>query len=301
VNRHLAITGATGFVGQAMLEAALDAGHRVRALARRAQPERDGVFWIAGDLGNGDALDRLVAGADSVIHIAGAVNVPTRTEFAEANIAGTQAVIDAASRAGVSRFVHVSSLAAREPALSNYGWSKAGAEDVVRASSLDWTIVRPPAIYGPHDTDMLELFRMAQRGFALLPPPGRASIIHVRDLARLLLSLAAVPGKREVLEPDDGAPIAHRDLARAIGRAVGKHNLLTLSAPAPLLRLAARGDRLVRGAKAKLTPDRAAYMAHPDWTASPAMAPDPALWMPAIALDAGLAATADWYRKAGWL
>lgn len=296
----LAITGATGFVGQAVVDAALASGTRVRALARRAQPDREGIEWIAGDLGDAEALDRLVAGANAVIHIAGAVNVPTREDFAAANIAGTRGVIDAATRAGVSRFVHVSSLAAREPALSNYGWSKAEAEDAVRASALDWTIVRPPAIYGPRDADMLELFRMAQRGFLLLPPPGRASIIQVGDLARLLLALAGVAGKAETLEPDDGAPLAHRDLALAIGRAVGRR-VLTLSAPAPLLRLAARGDRLVRGARAKLTPDRAAYMAHPDWTATPAMAPDPALWMPAIPLDAGLAETAAWYREAGWL
>jgi nucleoside-diphosphate-sugar epimerase len=296
----LAITGATGFVGQAVLDAALAAGTRVRALARRVQSDRERVDWIAGDLGNSDALRPLVDGAEAVIHIAGAVNVPTREDFAAANIAGTQAVIDAATKAGVSRFVHVSSLAAREPGLSNYGWSKAGAEAAVRGSALDWAIVRPPAIYGPRDSDMLELFRMAQRGFVLLPPPGRASIIHVEDLARLLLALAAVPGKNETIEPDDGAPLAHRDLALAIGRAVGRR-VLTLSAPAPLLRLAARGDRLMRGAKAKLTPDRAAYMAHSDWTANPAMTPDPTLWTPAIPLDAGLAATARWYREAGWL
>lgn len=297
----LAITGATGFVGQAFLDAALADGHRVRALARRAQTERERVSWVAGDLGNADALDQLVEGAEAVIHIAGAVNVPTRDAFAEANIAGTQAVIDAATRAGATRFVHVSSLAAREPALSNYGWSKAGAEEAVRGSGLDWAIVRPPAIYGPRDSDMLELFRMAQRGFVLLPPAGHASIIHVDDLARLLLTLAGALAKQATFEPDDGAPLAHRDLAQAIGRAVGRQQVLTLSAPAPLLRLAARGDRLVRGAKAKLTPDRAAYMAHPDWTASPALAPDRALWTPQIALDEGLAATARWYRSAGWL
>lgn len=296
----LAITGATGFVGQAVLDAALTQGHMVRAIARRAQVDRSGVTWIPGDLGNADALASLVDGAGTVIHIAGAVNVPTREDFAAANIAGTQAVIEAATRAGVARFVHVSSLAAREPALSNYGWSKAGAEDAVRASGLDWTIVRPPAIYGPRDADMLELFRMAQRGFVLLPPPGRASIIHVADLAGLLLALAAVPGKRETLEPDDGAPLAHRDLALAIGRAVARR-VLTLSAPASLLRLAALGDRLVRGDGARLTPDRAAYMAHPDWTANPALAPDRALWTPRIGLDEGLRETARWYRQAGWL
>lgn len=297
----LAVTGATGFVGQAVMDHALAYGHRVRALARRPQAAREGVAWIAGDLADGAALSALCEGADAVLHIAGAVNVPTREAFAAANITGTQAVVDAAMTVGINRFVHVSSLAAREPTLSNYGWSKAGAEDVVRGSALDWTIVRPPAIYGPRDADMFELFRMAARGLMLLPPPGRTSIIHVGDLARLLVALAGGGAHQAVIEPDDGAPLSHHDLGRAIGQAMGRDWLLSVSAPRQLLELAARGDRLVRGEKAKLTPDRASYMAHPDWTADPALRPDPALWQPHIALADGLKATADWYRANSWL
>ena len=302
----LAVTGATGFVGQAVLAAALAAGTRVQALTRRmtqaglatGSPQ---PLWIEGTLADAAALDRLVEGADAVLHIAGAVNVPTRADFAAANIAGTQAVIDAATRADVRRFIHVSSLAAREPALSNYGWSKAEAERVVRESALDWTIVRPPAIYGPRDSDMLELFKMAKRGLVLLPPPGRASLIHVDDLARLLLALCAVPEPGALYEADDGEPLSHRELASRVGDAVGRAQVRSISAPAALLALAACGDRLVRGAKAKLTPDRARYMAHPDWTCDPALAPPAALWSPKIGSREGLAATARWYREMGWL
>lgn len=297
----LAVTGATGFVGQAVVDHALAEGYSIRALARRPQGEREGVAWVAGDLADSAALAMLCDRVDAVLHIAGAVNVPTRAAFAAANIDGTQAVVDAAAAAGIRRFVHVSSLAAREPALSNYGWSKAGAEDVVRASALDWIIVRPPAIYGPRDADMFELFRMAARGLMLLPPPGRTSIIHVGDLARLLVALAVGGAYHAVIEPDDGAPLSHRDLGRTIGQAMGRDRLLSLSAPRLLLDLAARGDRLVRGDKAKLTPDRASYMAHPDWTSNPALRPDPALWRPEISLTDGLRTTADWYRAHRWL
>src|SRR3546814_12219400 len=101
-------------------------------------PERVGVTWIDGALDSPDALDRLVAGADAVIHIAGVVNAPDRAGFVAGNIEGTRAIVAAAERANVRRFVHVSSLAAREPALSVYGWSKAAAEKVVDASALDW-------------------------------------------------------------------------------------------------------------------------------------------------------------------
>lgn len=297
--KTLAVTGATGFVGQAVIDHALAEGHRIRALARRPQAVRAGVTWVAGDLADAPALANLCDGADAALHIAGAVNVPTREAFAAANIAGTQAVVDAAAAAGVRRFVHVSSLAAREPALSNYGWSKAGAEDVVRAALLDWTIVRPPAIYGPRDADMLELFRMAQRGFMLLPPAGRLSLIHVEDLARLLVTLAAgAGGIGQLYEVDDGTlgGMTHHDLADAIGKAAGRGRLATVSAPGWLLHAAARGDRLVRGDKARLTPDRASYMAHPDWTVDPALRPEPGLWHAVICPAEGLAATAHWYR-----
>src|SRR3546814_14592486 len=84
----------------------------------------------------------------------------------------------------------LSSLAAREPALYNYGWSKERAEAIVQGSGLDWTIVRPPAVFGPGDTEMLDMFRMARRGIALVPS-GRMSAIYVDELARLLVTLAA--------------------------------------------------------------------------------------------------------------
>ncbi len=299
----LAITGATGFVGQAVVDCALGDGHSIRALVRRAQAPRDGVTWISGALDDSAALDALCDGADAVIHIAGAVNVPTRADFAAANVAGTQAVVDAAQRADVARFVHVSSLAAREPALSNYGWSKAEAEGVVTRSDRDVIVVRPPAIYGPRDAEILELFKMAARGLVLLPPAGRSSIIHVEDLARLLVALTQARVARRIFEPSDGTPrgYSHSELAQAIGRAVGRASVRSVAAPAALLRLAARADRLVRGAKAKLTPDRASYMAHPDWVSQAGFEPDPALWAPCIPLDQGLRATADWYRANGWL
>jgi uncharacterized protein YbjT (DUF2867 family) len=294
----LAITGATGFVGGRTLALALEAGHSVRALTRRQQSAQASVTWVRGALDTRDALAELVAGAAAVIHIAGVVNAPTPEGFTRGNIDGTRAILAAAEAAGVRRFVHVSSLAAREPNLSQYGRSKAGAEDAVRAAPLAWTVVRPPAVYGPGDLEMLELFRAARFGVLPMPPAGRLSLIHVDDLARLLLALAGEDTGRAVYEPDDGTPGAwtHTGFARAIGTAVGRR-VLPLSLPAAVLRLGARLDRLARGDKAKLTPDRAAYMAHPDWTSSPDARPPEALWRPRIATADGLAQTAAWYRE----
>jgi nucleoside-diphosphate-sugar epimerase len=299
---RIAVTGATGFVGSRLLDRALATGHEVRALTRRAQEARAGVTWVLGALDSPGALADLVTGADAVIHVAGVVNAPDRARFAAGNVAGTQAIADAAASAGVRRFVHVSSLAAREPTLSNYGWSKAAAEGVVHDAPLDWDIVRPPSIYGPGDLDQLELFRLARRGLALTPPAGRLSLLHVDDLAALLLTLVTAPATRALYEADDGAAdgYSYADFARAIGRAVGRR-VRPVAVPQPLLRLGARLDRLVRGKEARLTPDRVAYFCHPDWVIDPAHRPPAALWQPVVATPAGLADTAAWYRSRGLL
>lgn len=301
----LAMTGATGFVGGATLRRAVEQGWHVRALTRRPQPARDGVTWIAGALDRTDALAELAAGSDIVMHIAGVVNVPTRAAFEVGNATATSNVVEAARGAGVTRFVHVSSLAAREPELSNYGWSKARAETIVKASGLDWTIVRPPAVFGPGDTEMLDIFRMARRGIALLPPQGRMSAIYVDELARLLVALAADrhASVGQVYEPDDGKPggWSHRSFARAVGRAVGRSHVSTLTIPATLLKAGGRIDKLVRRSRAKLTPDRARYIAHPDWVATSGACPPAELWHPEIETGDALAETVRWYRRENWL
>lgn len=298
----LALTGATGFVGRHTVERALAAGHEIRALTRRAQPPQPGVTWIEGALDNPASLAALVQGAQAVMHLAGVVNAPDRAGFVAGNIEGTRTVLAAAEAAGVQRFIHVSSLAAREPDLSIYGWSKHEAERLVEASPLLWTIVRPSGVYGPGDTEMRDVFRLARFGLALTPPRhGRVSLIAVEDLARLLVLLAQTVEPRALYEVDDGTALTHAALARAIGRAVGRRRLATIALPAPLLRLGARIDRRWRGAGAKLTPDRARYLLHPDWTADPALAPPAALWAPLVPTEAGLAATAQWYRARGLL
>jgi nucleoside-diphosphate-sugar epimerase len=299
----LAITGATGFVGGHLLDQALAAGHEVRALTRRPQNSRDDVTWIEGALDRSDSLDRLAEGTEAVIHVAGVINAPDKAGFEAGNVAGTAAILDAAEQAGVKRFVHVSSLAAREPGLSLYGASKARSETLVEAAKLPSVIVRPPAVYGPGDHEMLELFRMAKRGFVLLPPRGRLAVSHAEDLARLLLTAAVSDSPLgATIEPDDGRPggWSHEEFGKALGRAVGRE-VVTISTPRALLRAGALIDGLVRRRRAKLTSDRVAYFCHPDWTIASARAVSPTLWKPAIDTEKGLADTAGWYRAKGWL
>jgi nucleoside-diphosphate-sugar epimerase len=299
----IALTGGTGFVGRAFIDRALEAGHALVALARSTQIPREGLEWIPGDLANRAALRELVREANAVVHIAGVINAPDAQGFEDGNVVGTMNLVEAARAEGVSRFVHVSSLSAREPQLSAYGASKLKGEKVVKASLLDWTAVRPPAIYGPRDKEMFELFRAARWGVVPVPAEGRASVIHVDDLARLLLAL--LPGgegvSHEVFEPDDGRPGGweHRELALAIGWAVGRRPRVLGLSPASLRR-AAGLDGFLRGKGAKMTLDRAAYFSHPDWTGDPRAQVPASLWEAQVETRTGLKATADWYREEGW-
>ncbi|PHR16622.1 MAG: epimerase [Sphingopyxis sp.] len=304
--KTVAITGATGFVGSRMLDLIIENGYRARALTRRRQDDRRDVTWVRGALDDKDSLTQLCSGADHVLHIAGVVNAPDLAGFEAGNVKGTLAVVEAAKQAGTTRFVHVSSLAATQPQLSIYGETKAKAEKIVATSGLDWTILRPPAVYGPGDGELLELFKMARLGFVTLPPDadGRLSIIHVQDLCRALLVL--LPEQEDltarIFEVDDGKPggWTQDGFAKAIGSAMGKR-IATLGIPKALLHVGAFADRLVRRDKAKLTADRVSYFCHDDWTIDPQRQLPPQLWQPQIDTLQGLKDTAQWYRQNDWM
>jgi UDP-glucose 4-epimerase len=300
----VAVTGGTGFVGKATISRLLEAGWKIRALARQNQTDIAGVTWMKGALDNPNSLIELCDGADAVLHIAGVVNAADAAGFEAGNVTGTANMIAAAKSAGIARFVHISSLSAREPQLSFYGASKAKAEKLVGTSLLDWTIIRPPGIYGPGDGELLDMFKLAQRGIAFLPPNGRSSWIHVDDLARLLVAL--LPSHEDattrIFEADDATPGGwdHASFARAIGWALGRR-ITAISLPSAALKIAAHGDRFFRGKRAKLTPDRANYMSHRNWVISQDAVPPAALWSPMIKTRQGLSDTVRWYRAQGWL
>ncbi len=299
----LAITGGTGFVGSKLIDLALEKGHAVRALARRDQPERHGLEWVAGDLANTDALARLTEGADAVIHVAGVINARTPQEFTAGNVEGTRTML-AASR-DVPRFVQVSSLAAREPTLSIYGKTKAAADALVKAERPDAAIVRPPAVYGPGDRETANVYKLVARGWALLPGHGRFSIVEVSDLARALLALAENPASQGIFEIDDGTigGLSHRDMASHIAAALGTKPFY-VPLPTAALKLGAAIDTLgakIAGRLPALSFDRARYLAHPDWVSDSRALRALGVWAPEVPTVAGIKSTAEWYRNAGWI
>jgi len=289
-----------------MLEEAVRQGHRVRALTRRSRDPSDGITWVAGALEDRDSLIRLCAGADAVVHLAGVTNAPDAAGFEAGNVVGTANMRRAA---GGLPFVHVSSLSAREPQLSAYGSSKRRAEDRAREGPGRIAMVRPPAIYGPGDTELLALFKAVRLGVVPLPADARASMLYAPDLAEALVALAvdlAGAGLSDGgnFEIDDGhGGYAQAEIAHAIAVALDRR-VRVVPMPTAGLRLGAAIDTAVsrlRGRAPKLSFDRASYLAHPDWTADMAPLLALGLWKPRTGLARGTAETARWYRSAGWL
>ncbi len=311
----LALTGATGFVGSHVLRTALEAGWRVRALARDPSrlPALPGLEAVPGHLEDEAALSRLMEDASAAIHLAGLVAAARREDFHRINAEGARAAARAARRQGVPRFVHVSSLAAREPHLSPYAASKRASEEMVAAIFADMpgtghVTVRPPAVYGPGDRATLGLVDQLSRRRALLPGSAdmRLSLIHVSDLAAALLHLAENgDAEGEILEMDDGRPGGYTwpELAEEASRALGRKVRLALL-PRPLVRLAAAGadaaSRLT-GRAFMLSAAKVRELYHPDWVARPPRMQERTQWRPRIGFAEGFRATLQWYCEQGWL
>jgi nucleoside-diphosphate-sugar epimerase len=209
----VALTGATGFVGGHLAEALRargdDVACLVRSPAKAAALEARGCRLVPGDLGDPSGLERLVAGAEVVYHVAGRIAARNEAELTAANRDGAGRMARAARTAGVGRFVLVSSLAVTGPTtpgrpldesgpprpVTPYGRSKLAGEEVVKAGGVAFTIVRPPAVYGPGDRELLRVFKLARTGFAPLLGDGRQelSLVHARDLAHALIAAALSP------------------------------------------------------------------------------------------------------------
>jgi dihydroflavonol-4-reductase len=292
----------------------------VRAAARPGWLETLGCSIVPGRLEDESALDRLVAGADVVFHVAGLVTARSRSELLRVNRDGAAAVARASIRAGVGRLLLVSSLAVTGPSrrghpvdeasgpgpVSAYGRSKQAGEDAVRDTGVPLTVVRPPAVYGPRDRAFLTFFRAAAHGFAPLLGDGaqELTLVHAADLARALVAAAqsrATLGR--TYHAGHVEPVTQRGFAEAVSRALGR-NVRSVVLPGPLV----RGVLGVAGAVARaagraplLDWDKANEVLAPAWTCSSEALRRDAGWSAGIPLERGLAETARSYREAGWL
>ena len=322
----VALTGISGFTGGALGARLAADGHPVRALVRPGSPFRPtagGIEIVTGALSDADALARLVAGADTVFHIAAMYRSEgTPEEFRAVNRDATRALLDAAAAAGVRRFVYCSTCGvhgsvARTPADEDapidprdpYQETKLEGEhacrDVAAQSPMDVVVIRPCAIYGPGDTRMLKMFRLVQRGLFLFVGDGRPNFhpVYIDDLVQgfvLAMRAPRAAGETFIIGGADYLPL--RDYVAAAARAVGVPPP-TRRVPYGLMQAAAWGcETLFKplGLQPPLHRRRLTFFKH-NRAFSIAKARRLLGYQPATGLDEGFRRTVAWYRDTGLL
>ena len=328
------VTGGTGFIGSHLVEQLVDQGYHVTCLIRKTSNLRwlnhllttksPQVGLVTGDLQDSDALASHVRDADLVFHLAGLTKAPDAATYDRVNVGGTKALIEACLGAQISldRFVYCSSLAAVGPSrnatpkaedvtpqpLTDYGSSKLKGEWIVRecADRLPITIIRPPAVYGPRDTDIFLFFQMINRG--VMPILGDAdkllSLVHVKDLvAGIYMAAVSERAIGETYFLTDGDIHTWMGLERIIADALEKY---TFKVKVPFFMLDFLS--IVTEAVAKITRQtptlnrqKVRDLKQRFWICDSTKAQEELGYRPTYFLQKGIQETADWYRANGWL
>ena len=308
MSRTIAVTGATGFIGAMLVDHLLAAGWNVKALVRPRSahrfPEKPGLETVTGSLEDGESLHRLVQGAAAVVHCAVAVRGATAADFNAVNVDGLERLVRAAlSLSPRPRFLSLSSLAARSPELSHYASSKRQGEVALAAMAedMEWVALRPPAVYGPGDKEMLPLFQWMELGIApvLGEPHARLSLLYVEDLCAAVLSWLNAGscrcGAYELHDTQTGGYSWDETIANV--SALRGRRIIRLPLPAVLLKMIARINvavaRLI-GYAPTLTPGKVRELRHPDWVADNSALTAAIGWQPVFPLEQGLQRTMGW-------
>jgi nucleoside-diphosphate-sugar epimerase len=325
LRRPVAVTGGTGFVGSHLVETLCSAGVDTRVLARDLKSPRwiseAPVHWVEGSLEDSDALERLVADAGTVLHLAGVVRAHSAAEFNAGNQRGTAHLTRAVRKAAPSaRVVHVSSLAAAGPStdpdgvapdvepgpISDYGRSKLAAELEIRGLGDDvwWTIVRPPAIYGPRDTDVFEFFRMASRGLVALPAGERwVTVAWVGDVVRSILAAAVTAQPYGLFHLGEPHPMRLGKLVAVLAEQGGVRARVVRVPQALVTSVGAAGSlfHLLTRRTSALTLDKTRELLARHWTAQTSDSLRKLGLTQGTPFDEGVKITWRWYRDRGWI
>lgn len=316
------VTGATGFVGTNLCHRFLAEKTPFLALVRSpVKAEERGLpknSLLLGDFCRPSEWN--LEGVRAVVHLGGLVRALKWPEFQAVNVEGTGRLLARIREwdPGIP-FIHVSSLAAAGPSrdgkaslappsearpCSLYGRSKMLSEREVQASGLSHTILRPGAVYGPWDKDVLALFRQVRRGLGLVAgPPSRFSLIYVEDLVEAILRALEAPVEGRVIPLGYHEPIGDREWLEKIGEAVGQSPRV-LRLPLFLAGGVALGAEVwakLRGRAALFGRDKYRELAGGDWVADPGLAEELLGFRAKTGFLEGFAKTWDWYRQKGWI
>ena len=327
-NQKVFITGATGFVGSTLAELLLQNGYQVRCLVRR----QSNLRWIAdldvecfyGSLTDKQSLIRGIQDCDFVYHSAGVTKAATEEDYYVGNHQGTKNLMDAflESTNGIRRFIHISSQAAVGPSptlipidethppnpLTYYGASKLAAEEALlrNKDNLNLTIIRPPAVYGPRDTDVLEFFKTVSKG--IIPQLGGKnkylSLIHVQDLARGILAAGeSEKAIGEIYFITSPKPYSWEEVAETTLKILNKKGI-KISVPLGLMRgIAAISEQIARLTKKPtiVNKQKVIEMEQDFWTCSPDKAKKELGFQADISLENGIRETIIWYKENKWM
>jgi len=309
MSRTVALTGATGFIGQRISRLLVAEGWQLRTLVR--DPQRaavvlpDGVDLVSGSLEDAPSLGRLTKNVDAVVHCAGSVRGARLEDFSRVNVSGVERLIssmlDATERGRTPpRLLVLSSLAAREPQLSHYAASKRLGEQVLQrdAGAIEWVALRPPAVYGPGDRELLPLFRWMQRGIAPIVGnrAGRLSMLYVDDLAAAIECwLRDGEGVQGIFELHDGHQGGYSwDDLIAIAAALRGGRVIPLAVPGGLMK-AVGGVSLMTarlaGFAPMLSPGKVRELRHKDWVCDDSAWREALPWRPTVQFAEGLRRT----------
>ncbi len=320
------VTGGTGFVGSHLVEELLGRGYSVRCLVRSDPKWLAGmdVTMVRGALDRVDSIRDAVLEADFVFHVGGLTRARTWEALRRANVEDTVRLLDLirARPGSPPRVLVTSSLAAVGRSdfavadestplrpVSRYGRSKAEMEAGIEPyrSDMPLVVVRPPAVYGPRDADVLTFFQSVARG--LCPIVGRAdrpavSLVHARDLVRGMADAAestAADGRTYFVGGEP--PVSWADVRDATASVVGRR-VVTMPVPPFLVPVVGAvsewGGRLV-GRHPALDREKAAEILHATLMCSNARAAADFGFEERIPLAEGVAETIGWYRAHGWM
>ncbi len=295
----IALTGASGFIGQAIADRFCQSGLKVRGLVRTSRKippfEHPNFTRIEGSLDNIDSLHQLVEGCTGLVHSAGTIRGLKKSDFWPTNVQGIDNLLHVClAQLHPPRIVHLSSLAAREPTLSPYAWSKREGELIIEknAGPLNWTIIRPPAVYGPNDEALLPLFKLGKRGIGLRlgSPANKFSLIHVHDLTDVILRSLEVDGIHStIFEVDDGFVNGYS--WESVFQAINPHMKIHLAVPAKLLWFMGQSNEILSRIfhyPPLFTTGKVAELTHTNWVCNSLDVRQKLGWTPKSPLEEGL-------------
>jgi len=316
------VTGATGFIGSFLAEALSRKGYEVTCLIRKTSNlkwlNHLRLQYLHADLDDTDSYARKLGAFDYIFHLAGLTKADSARDFYHANAECTQRLVNAATEINprLKRFLHVSSLAAAGPSIDNrplnedapcapvsvYGTSKLEGEKAILAcrGKLPLTIVRPPAVYGPRDTDFFLVFRAVQN--RLFPYWGKSSysLIYVEDLVQGMIQAAE---NKEAVDKvyylADSRIYTNDEILAEMSQTLGR-KAFRLKLPRAILPVLSVLLQKIQK-KGIINPDKIQEIRYPHWTCDPTRAMKELGFHTETSLGEGFKKTADWYRKEKWL